>query len=130
MFCGHILNIQFPITAHGRSHHRLINNPRSALCFITLIKSLNLAGLPQYYILNIPITAHHQCPDLKPKSFQHPFAAHNVSPAVAGHGAGGEHTQSRPLIMMAASQAKLTSHISIPKQASVSAQACTGRQGC
>jgi hypothetical protein len=78
-------------------------------------------------ILNIPIIARHQPPNLNPRSFQRPFAArnHDASPAVAGLGAAGE----QALIMMAASQAKLIRH-TIPKQASASAQACTGRQGC
>ncbi len=40
------------------------------------------------HFLDFPITAHNQRPNLKPKSFKHPFTEHNSLPAVAG--AAGE----------------------------------------
>jgi hypothetical protein len=57
------------------------------------------------YILNITITAHHRHTNLKPKSFQRPLlcAMHRLLWLVL--------LASRPPIMMAASQEKLTSHI-------------------
>jgi hypothetical protein len=59
---------------------------RSALCFISLIKSLNsnFAGLLKYF------AAHHARPNLKPKSFTRPFAVRTV--LLAGAGAAGEQT--------------------------------------
>jgi hypothetical protein len=55
---------------------------RSFLCFISLIKSLNLAGLLEFF------AAHHRRPNLKAKSFTRPFAARTAS--LAGAGAAGE----------------------------------------
>ena len=59
---------------------------RSALCFISLIKSLNLnlAGLLIHF------AAHHGRPNLKPKSFTRPFAARTA--VLAGAGAASEQT--------------------------------------
>jgi hypothetical protein len=72
---------------------------RSALCFISLIKSLNLnfAGLLKYF------AAHHGRPNLKAKSFTRPFAARTALWLVLVL------LVSRQLIM-AAARVKLTSH--------------------
>ncbi len=91
----------------------------SVFCHSDSISELGrIASIFCSHFLNVPIIDHHQHPNLKPKSFQRPFAASNASPAVAG--AAGE----QALIKMVASQAKLTRH-TIPKQVSASAQACT-----
>jgi hypothetical protein len=55
---------------------------RSALCYISLIKSLNLNFADRLNIL--------QLPNLKPKSFTRPFAARTT--LLAGAGAAGEQT--------------------------------------
>ncbi len=51
---------------------------RSALRFISLIKSLNLAGFHEYF------ATHHQHTNLKPKSFTRLFTARTASRAGAG----------------------------------------------
>jgi hypothetical protein len=95
-FCIHVLNI--PITAHSRrpNHDLDGSTSRSALCFISLIKSLNLAGAFASHILNIPITADHQHHNLKFKSFKRPFAMRNSSRLVL--------LVSRPLIIVSATR--------------------------
>ncbi len=65
------------VTAQGRRpcHHLHCQlQARLALCFISLIKSLNLnfAGLLKYF------AAHHGHPNLKPKSFTRPFTARSA----------------------------------------------------
>ncbi len=57
---------------------------RLDLCFISLIKSLNLnfAGLLTYF------AAHHGRPNLKPESFTRPFAVRTALLAWAGAAAG------------------------------------------
>ncbi len=59
--------------------------------FPDVIKSLNLAGLLEYfggYILDIPITAHHHRRNLNPKSFKRPFATRNSNALLARAAAG------------------------------------------
>ncbi len=111
-----LLIIEVPITIRTAQLH-----PRSILCFIFLIKSLNLAGMLQYLVITsltfqllLIINATTWTPG--PSNAHSPRAMHRAG--AAGEQAADHHLGN----LMTASRAKLTRRSCIPQQASASAQ--------